>query len=237
MESERAFLATAALLLVASAAGTIALCRSMSGGMLMPGGWTMSMAWMGMPPQTWLSAASMFMLMWVVMMVAMMLASLAPILRRRRFHRWIVAIAYFFIWTIVGAVTYGVGVALTTAEMRWPAVARSVPVATGVVLLLAGLVQLTPWKAHHLACCRACALPTSPDARSAWNDGVRLGVHCVLCCSGLIVALLVLGVMNLAVMALVAAAITIERLAPYPERVARATGIAVIAAGAIVMFV
>ena len=49
---ERVFLATNALLFLASAAGTIAWCGSMSvGGMPMPGGWTMSMAWMRMPGQ------------------------------------------------------------------------------------------------------------------------------------------------------------------------------------------
>src|SRR5205807_9830135 len=100
---ERAFLAAAALVFLASAAGTIVLCHSMSGGMPMPGGWTMSMAWMRMPAQTWLSAAAMFLLMWIVMMVAMMLPSLAPTLRHRREKRWLAAIAYFFIWTLFGA--------------------------------------------------------------------------------------------------------------------------------------
>jgi predicted metal-binding membrane protein len=43
--------------------------------------------------------------------------------------------------------------------------------------------------------------------------------------------LLVIGVMDLRAMAVVAAAITAERLAPAGERVARATGAAVIGAG------
>ena len=50
----------------------------------MPGGWTMSMTWMRMPGQTWLDAAAVFVGMWVVMMVAMMLPSLAPLLWRYR---------------------------------------------------------------------------------------------------------------------------------------------------------
>lgn len=41
--SERAFLGVSALLFAASTAGTIVWCASMSGGMPMPGGWTMSM--------------------------------------------------------------------------------------------------------------------------------------------------------------------------------------------------
>src|SRR3981189_1145328 len=90
MASERgfqhAFLGVSALLFAASAAVTIAWCASMSamGGMPMPGGWTMSMAWMRMPGQTWPGAAASFLGMWIVMMVAMMLPSLVPMLRRYR---------------------------------------------------------------------------------------------------------------------------------------------------------
>ena len=54
------------------------------GGMAMPGGWTMSMAWMRMPGQTWPGAAASFLGMWIVMMVAMMLPSLVPMVWRYR---------------------------------------------------------------------------------------------------------------------------------------------------------
>ena len=58
--SERAFLGAAALLFVTSAAVTIRWCGSMAAmpAMPMPGGWTMSMAWMRMPGQTWPAAAA-----------------------------------------------------------------------------------------------------------------------------------------------------------------------------------
>src|SRR5882762_825275 len=84
--SERAFFGVSALLFAASAAVTILWCASMSamGEMPMPGGWTMSMAWMRMPGQTWPDVAASFLGMWVVMMVAMMLPSLVPMLRRYR---------------------------------------------------------------------------------------------------------------------------------------------------------
>src|SRR5438552_9805253 len=53
--SQRAFVGVTALLFAASAALTIVWCASMSamGELSMPGGWTMSMAWMRMPGQTW----------------------------------------------------------------------------------------------------------------------------------------------------------------------------------------
>ena len=85
-----------------------------------------------------------------------------------------------------------------------------------------------------MTCCRE--LPrgegTLPaDAGTAWRHGLRLGLHCSQCCLGLIAILLVLGVMDILAMVVVAAAITVERLAPAGERVARAIGAVVVAAG------
>ena len=72
--SEAALVGVSALLFAGSTTLTIVWCASMPamGGMSMPGGWTMSMAWMRMPGQTWPGAAVSFLGMWVVMMVAMM---------------------------------------------------------------------------------------------------------------------------------------------------------------------
>src|SRR2546423_1136618 len=84
--SPRLFLVVSALLFAASVAITIVRCESMSamGGMSMPGGWTMSMAWMRMPGETWPGASASFIGMWIVMMISMMLPSLVPILWRYR---------------------------------------------------------------------------------------------------------------------------------------------------------
>ena len=248
MTSERAFLAVAALLFAASTAVTIVWCASMSGmdEMSMPGGWTMSMAWMRMPGQAWAGAAATFIGMWVVMMVAMMLPSLVPMLRRyrqavgrtgeTRLGRLtvLVGVAYFFVWTVLGIAAFPVGVALAAIEMRQPAVARAVPIAVGVVVVIAGAFQLTAWKARHLACCREMPGPgrmLPADAGTAWRHGLRLGLHCSQCCAGLMAILLVIGVMDIGAMAVVAAAVTAERLAPGGERVARLIGAVVVGAG------
>src|SRR5262249_2803542 len=122
--AERAFFGVSALLFAASAAVTIVWCGSMSGGMPMPGGWTMSMAWMRMPGQTWPGAAMSFLGMWVVMMVAMMLPSLVPMLGRYRQavgrtgearlgrRTALVGAGYFFVWTGLGMAAFPLGVAL-----------------------------------------------------------------------------------------------------------------------------
>jgi predicted metal-binding membrane protein len=53
-----------------------------------------------------------------------------------------------------GRVAFPLGVALAAAEMRMPALARAVPMAVGVVVVIAGALQFSAWKARHLACCR-----------------------------------------------------------------------------------
>jgi predicted metal-binding membrane protein len=245
--SEAAFVGVSALLFAGSTTLTIVWCASMSAmGMSMPGGWMMSMAWMRMPGQTWPGVAASFLAMWVVMMVAMMLPSLVPMLRRYRqaigrtgatrlgLLTAIVGAGYFFVWTVLGLVVFPLGVTLAEIEMQRPPLARAVPIAVGAVVLIAGALQFTAWKARHLACCREApgrgrTLP--PDAGTAWRHGLRLGLHCSQCCAGLIVILLVLGVMDLRVMAVVAAAITVERLAPAGEHVARAIGAVAIGVG------
>jgi predicted metal-binding membrane protein len=248
LASERAFFGVSALLFIASAVLTIVWCRSMSamGGMLMPGGWTMSMTWMRMPGQTWLGTATSFLGMWVVMMVAMMLPSLIPMLWRfrqavgrtgqTRFGQLttLVGLGYFFVWMLFGMVAYPIGVSLAALEMQQPVLSRAVPIVVGVVVLIAGALQFTVWKAHHLTCCReapgrARTLPA--DLATAWRHGVRLGLHCTCCCGVLMVTLLVFGIMDIRAMALVTAAITLERLAPAGERVARVIGVIIVGVG------
>src|SRR5258707_12752494 len=229
--SQRTFFVATALLFAASAGIAIAWCASMSamGEMPMPGGWTMSMAWMRMPGQTWPGAAASFLGRWVVMMVAMMLPSLVPMLwRYRQAVGWtgetrldrltaLVGVGYFFVWTLFGIAAFPLGVALAAIEMQQPALARAVPIVVGVVVLIAGSLQLTAWKARHLACYREApgrgrTLPA--DAGTAWRHGLRLGLLCSHCCAGLKTVLLVIGVMDVRAMAVVAAAITVESLAP-----------------------
>jgi predicted metal-binding membrane protein len=246
--AERAFYGVTALLFVVSTAVTVLWCNSMSAmqGMPMPGGWTMSMAWMRMPGQTWATATASFAGMWIVMMAAMMLPSLAPTLSRYRqslgtandsLRDRLTALAglgYFFVWALFGLAVFPVGVATASIEMEHPALARAVPIATGLVVLIAGALQFTQWKAHHLSSCREApgsdgVLPARAGA--AWRQGLHFGLHCGLSCANLTAILLVVGVMDLRAMTAVTAAITAERLAPASQWVARAIGAVVVVTG------
>jgi predicted metal-binding membrane protein len=218
--------------------------------MPMAGGVAMSQTWMPMPGGTWAGSAASFVATWTVMMVAMMLPSLIPTLNRYRLAigrfggtrsgvlTALVALGYFAVWSALGVIVFPLGAALAVVEQRLAALAGAAPIATGVVVLIAGAAQLTAWKARHLAWDRdglARARTMSADAGAAWRHGLCLGVHCTYCCAGLTATLLALGVMDLRVMAVVTAAITAERLAPAGARVARAIGVVGIVTGTLLI--
>lgn len=200
-------------------------------------------------PSWSIPAAASFLGMWIAMMAAMMLPSLVPMLRRYRGAvapmraarlgalTALVGAGYLGVWTVAGAAMYPLTTALAAIAMHRPLLASAAHIAGGVVILIAGAVQFTAWKAHHLACCRESprgrTLPA--NASTAWAHGVGLGRHCVYSCGNLMAILLVFGMMDLRVMAAMTAAITIERLAPAGERVARAMGVGIMGAGLIVI--
>src|SRR3954463_15751506 len=154
-----AFVALSALLFAAAVALTVSDSTSMSamGAMPMPGGWAMSMMWMRMPGRGWVGGAGSFLGMGAVMMVAMMLPSLIPTLWRYRLSAGraaeshldrltaLVGTGYFLVWTVSGAATFALGVALATVVMQRPALACVVPTGEGLVLLISGALQFTAW--------------------------------------------------------------------------------------------
>jgi len=235
-----AFAGICALLFAASVAATVAQSLSVSamGELPMPGGWSMSMLWMPTCGRTWARVAASFAGMWIVMMAAMMLPSLAQMLARYRdavgsqvrarqlaLLTLRVATGYWAVWIACGVAVFALGAALATLELRSQTLARAVPFAAGLVVLLGGALQFSASKARHLACCRATPR-VAADAAAAWRHGVRIGIHCGCCCAGLTAMLLVVGMMDLRMMAVVTAAITAERLSPDGARIARMVGAA-----------
>lgn len=214
-------------------------------------GGTMTVAWMPMCGQSWIGAAASFIGMWTVMMAAMMLPSLLPRLwsyRRaisqagERGAAILTAIAggaYLLVWALLGVVVFPLGAAIMAIIARHPGVARAAPATVAALVLASGALQLSRWKARHLAHCRESCRhqvlgrghPFGARMLMAWLRGLRLGVHCAQCCAGLTAALLVTGMMDLRAMFAVTAAITLERLAPAGEHVARAIGLTLLGGG------
>ncbi|WP_063533252.1 DUF2182 domain-containing protein [Burkholderia sp. MSMB1589WGS] len=219
----------------------------------MPGGWMLSAMWTRLCGRTWGGSAASFVGMWIAMMAAMMLPSFAPMLwrggrsvlrlglaggARAGLRAASVAAGYGFVWAVAGLAVHALGAALAALEWRMPALARAAPAAGGAIVLGAGALQFTAWKARHLACCRdaaRCGGPSPASVGAAWRQGVRFGFRCCCCSAGLTTSLLVAGIMDWRAMAAVTAAIAVERLAPAGERAARMIGGGVAAMGAVMV--
>jgi predicted metal-binding membrane protein len=219
---------------------TLTLWESMAtmSGMPMPGDWTMSMMWMRMPGQTWSGAAALFMGMWTPMMTAMMLPVLVPMLLRYRrsihhslSHRrealtFAVGSSYFVVWATFGLATFVIGAMLASLEMRIPMLARNVPFAAGIIIAVAGMLQLTPWKSRQLQCCEhEWSLDASSSLKGAIRGGLHFGIRCVYCCAPLTAMLLAFGMMDRKAMVVVCLATVLERTPRFAARTTQVTGV------------
>lgn len=185
------------------------------------------MAGMDAGPGTDLGAFGWFLGVWVVMMAAMMLPSLAPTValyasmtRRRTPSRPLLfTTGYLLVWGAAGVAAYGLfelGRSLFGGDLAWHAGGRWFAAS---VLAVAALYELTPLKDVCLGKCR------SPVGflLGSWRDGrlgaVEMGAKhagwCLGCCWALMAALFALGVMSLTWMALVAALIALEKTIPW----------------------
>ncbi|MDQ3381971.1 MAG: DUF2182 domain-containing protein [Actinomycetota bacterium] len=199
-------------------------------------------------PGTDLGALGWFIGVWVTMMAAMMLPSVAPMVllfarvsRQRAIQRrayvptWIFVLGYLAVWTAFGLVAYGVYGLVAALEGGLLAWDRAGPYVAGGAVAGAGLYQLTPLKSICLRHCRGpmhFMLHGWREGRSgALRMGVAHGTFCVGCCWGLMLALFALGVMSVFWMAAVAAVVFAEKVIPSGERASRAASVALVALG------
>lgn len=195
---------------------------------------------------------AMILAMWVVMMAAMMLPSVAPavlvhtaVSRRMvsaREARWRPAafvLGYLLVWSAFSAVAAALQVWLERLALLSPSLVDASPFIGGTVIALAGVYQLTPAKD---VCLRHCRTPLQfvaekwrPGAGGALRMGLWHGAYCVGCCGALMALLFVVGVMNLAWVALIAVFVLLEKIAfPGTQAGRLATGALLMVAGALV---
>jgi predicted metal-binding membrane protein len=244
----RIAVALAAIITLAAWIVTVRGATMMSMSMPMPGGWSMSMTWMRMGESGAVHAA-MFMAMWDAMMIAMMLPSAMPAVllhgrlietRHERGEsgggsRFLLLFGYFAVWTLFGAVAYVIGMGIAGAAMRSVDVSRMIPAATGIILAVAGIYQLTNLKQACLSHCRSpLHFFMQHQIRRATDSlmfGLHHGAYCALCCWGLMAIQLALGVMSVPLMVVVAAIIFIEKQWKYGPQFAMVVGVVTILSG------
>jgi predicted metal-binding membrane protein len=219
----------------------ILMARDMYGSMLGPAAWMMTPVW-DLPHLVLLWA------MWAVMMAAMMVPSAAPVIllysgavRSRLGERQgtsavsALTAGYLTVWILFSVAAAIVQRVLASRLLLTPMMQPATPLLAGLVLLLAGVYQLTPLK---LACLRACRSPLSivmsystGTSGQPFRLGLAHGGYCLGCCWALMLLLFAGGVMNLFVIGALTAWVAVEKLAPLGQQGARVSGALLIAAG------
>ena len=196
--------------------------------------------------------APLFLAIWVAMMVAIMFPTAAPMIltfarvqagKREQGQlfvpTWVFVGAYLFVWSALGVVAF-LGAVLAeglAAQSMW--VMDNAGRLGGVVLVAAGLYQFTPVKQLCLSKCRSPMAFIVASWRDGYGGAVRMGVEhgldCAGCCWLLFVILFPLGMLNVAVMALITALIFAEKSLPLGRWTSWVAGALLAAYGALVI--
>lgn len=231
----------ASLLALAAAAWALLIWQGMQANA------TMAMSpTMGMGAALWLA-------IWVVMMVAIMFPTAAPMIlmfaqvsagkqqRQQPFvPTWVFVSAYLLVWALVGVLAYAAAIGAERLASQSPWLMANSGRVGGGVLIAAGLYQFSPLKHRCLAKCR------SPLGfiMTSWRDGyggafrmgLEHGVYCLGCCWLLFVILFPLGMLNVAAMATITLLIFAEKSLPRGHRIAQFGAVALIAYGLLAVF-
>src|SRR5215469_5318535 len=154
---------------------------------------------------------------WVTMMAAMMLPGAAPaVARHARMNGTLGAaapftVAYLAIWALAGLVAY-------------PLDRPHGSLATGIVVIAAGVYELTPVKRHYRRRCREEA-----------GSGLAFGLCCVGSSIGLMAMLVALDVMSLLWMAVIAVLACAQKLLPAKAAIDIPVALALIGLGLVIV--
>jgi predicted metal-binding membrane protein len=193
-----------------------------------------------------------FLATWVLMMVAMMLPTAAPMILT--FHRvqagnrtlgdafvttWVFVATYLLVWACAGMFAYAGMLAGETAAARLALSPATTAQIGGAIIMVAGIYQLTPLKDVCLSKCRTPMefIVTSwrDGATSAFEMGLLYGLYCLGCCWLLFVMLFPLGITNVGAMAAVTLIIFAEKTLPWPRLAPYAAAVALVLYGALVI--
>lgn len=203
-----------------------------------------------MIPAVWTSGYAVLMFsMWWVMMVAMMLPSAAPMIllfatvnrKQRDTGHPCVATTIFTLGYLAAWAGFSLGAVMLQWALERTGILSPMLVTTnatfgGLLLLAAGVYQLTPIKR---ACLRRCRSPLAfvsthwrPGAGGALRMGLVHGAFCVGCCWFLMALMFFGGVMNLYWIAGLAVLVLLEKNVPAGHWLGHAAGVALLVWGA-----
>jgi predicted metal-binding membrane protein len=185
---------------------------------------------------------------WWVMMPGMMLPSATPMIltfatvNRRKRERgqpfvptMVFTSGYLVAWGLFGVFATLADWALERAALISPMTGRLTPMLGAIVVIAAGIYQLSPLKS---VCLRHCRSPFDfvlnhwrDGASGALRMGMEHGLYCLGCCWFLMALMFAAGIMSLLWMAVIAVFVLLEKLLPAGTWLARAGGAAMLGFG------
>lgn len=185
--------------------------------------------------------------MWSIMMVAMMVPSVSPLILtflkadKRDGTGSRVPSATILLG---GYLTVWIGFSLLAAYLQWllhsvallsPMMVGTSDLLGGVIMVGAGMYQVTPVKRACLTHCRSpvafLSMAWRPGKWGAFRLGIRHGAYCVACCSVLMMLLFVAGVMNLFWVATITVLVLVEKSFRRGDVIGLLAGIVLMVAG------
>lgn len=191
-------------------------------------------------------------LMWLVMMIAMMTPSVAPLIlsfakvnrQRRQQHRPFVnavylMAGYFLVWAAFSLAATSLQWLLQQISMLNPEMKTTNKILGGVILIVTGVFQFTPLKQ---TCLKHCRTPLDfilhqwkEGRQGALRMGILNGFYCAGCCWLLMSLLFVAGIMNLLWVALIAIFVLIEKISSGIKWIPYVAGIVMVGYGVLLL--
>ena len=185
-----------------------------------------------------------FVLGWLLMIVAMMLPTSVPLIRLfammtrlRADHHWLVLLlllGYVGVWGIFGVSVHALDAGLHALVDHNDYLAEHAWLIGPAVLGMAGIYQFTPLKYHCLDRCRSpLAFVTErwrgrrPRA-AAFNLGVSHGVYCLGCCWSLMLLLFAVGTGSVGWMLGLGALMAVEKNMRFGRRLSAPVGVVLV---------
>lgn len=192
--------------------------------------------------------------MWVVMMVGMMIPSAAPMVlvyvrigqsatrNGKAFASagWF-ALGYFVAWTAFSLIATAAQWGALQLALLTPMMESASRPFSAIILIAAGLYQLTPLKQTCLANCQS---PFAfiqghggfrPEAGAAFALGWRHGLYCIGCCWALMAVLFAAGLMNIIWIAAITGFVLVEKVFAHGRAISLCVGVGLIATGLFVV--